>query len=132
RAAASTEADIAAINEGQKRKARDKSGVLETRVLLPSYEYQKDRGTTADEAKSVHSLEYSLARSYYGMTEWAGLYGFLLEKVTGQPYEEMRIIQDAGRMTRANRRFWDLGIGELGYERCEVERRFLLKLNRYQ
>ena len=132
RAAVSTEADITAINEGQKRKARDKSGVLETRVLLPSYEYQKDRGTTADEAKSVHSLEYSLARSYYGMTEWAGLYGFLLEKATGQPYEEMRIIQDAGRMTSANRWFWDLGLGGLGSEMSEMGRRFIPKPRRYQ
>ena len=133
KAATQTESDIAAINEGIKKKAKDKTSALETRTLLPFYDYKKGtRYLSADEVKSTHSLEYTLAKSYYGLTEWAGLYGFLLEIVTGQPYEEMKIYQDSGRMTSANRWFWDLGLGGLGSEMSEMGRRFIPKPRRYQ
>src|SRR5690606_20510027 len=45
---------------------------------------------------------------------------------------EMRIIQDAGRMTSANRWFWDLSLGGLGSEVSEMGRRFIPKPRRYQ
>lgn len=89
-------------------------------------------GGLSEEAVSPANIKFVAAKTYYGATEWSGLYGFMAEKVTGQPYEEMKTYQDPGRMTSSAQKFWDLNLGGLGGEWSEIGRRFIPKPKRYQ
>lgn len=90
-----------------------------------------DEQQVIGEAERTYGIKYTAARVYYGLTEMGGIYGFIAESITGQPYEEIRVIQDASRMTAYDRSFWDLELGGLGGEFNEIGRRFIPRPRRY-
>jgi intein/homing endonuclease/endonuclease YncB( thermonuclease family) len=81
---------------------------------------------------SYEDPRYVFGKTYYGLTEMGGIYGFALTAIAGEPYAQAPVIQHANRMTSAERSFWDLELGGLGGDISEIGRRFIPHRQRQQ
>ena len=124
--------EIASLNEVEFIKASSKYSSLRERIFLPDRRGGQEAPPTLEGAVQTNSLQYIGAKTYYGLTEMAGIYGFLSQSITGQPIDEMKVLQDSSRMTSYSRAFWDLALGGFGGESSEIGRRFLPRERRYQ
>jgi tetratricopeptide (TPR) repeat protein len=121
---------VNSINRSQIGRSLGKNAIG-SKVYLPVRNHENVQGNLID-ATNPYSISYAGAKTYYGLTEMAGMKGFLLEGITGQPVEDMKIIQSSERMTSYNRAFWDLELGGIGGEGNEIGRRFIPRQRRFQ
>jgi endonuclease YncB( thermonuclease family) len=122
---------VTRLNVGETVAGGNQSALINTNILLPAHPDREDYHPDMEGALMPDDISYAAARSYYGATEMAGLWGFMAQSVTGQPVENMRIIQDSGRMASYSRAFWDLNLGGLGGESSEIGRRFVPRQRRF-
>jgi hypothetical protein len=80
-----------------------------------------------DKAMDPNSLAYRLGETAYSLTEIGGMYGFILNTVTGlEDWAAPRTqLQSSSRMYGLQRTFWDQNLGGMGGELSEIYRRFL-------
>jgi len=126
-------AAVASINEGEFARAYSgKPKSLRERIFVPSRWDTSQQPPSLEGAIQTNSLQYVGAKTYYGLTEMGGIYGFMAQGLTGQPIDSMKVLQDSSRMTSYSRAFWDQNLGGFGGEFSEIGRRFLPRDRRYQ
>ncbi len=123
---------VAELNAIEKARAQDKAELLNTSFFAPARSGYQTEPYDVEPIESPTGLKYTLAKTYYSATELGGIYGFMAERVFGQPIEKMRTIETSERMLSQSRAFWDLELGGFGGEWSEIGRRFIPRMRRYK
>jgi hypothetical protein len=74
---------------------------------------------------SMSDIGFQLAESYYSSTEILGMYGFMMNTVTGEFNPTKPILADSRNITGYRRAFWDMNLGGMGGDVSEIGRRFI-------
>jgi hypothetical protein len=85
-------------------------------------------GLGPQEAISPYSIKGRTGEQIYRMTEWGGIYGFMLNaakaRLTGdQDFFTQPQLESANRISSAERAYWQMNLGDPGY--TELLRRFI-------
>lgn len=127
--------EIAKLNEGIKRAAKEKKYNIKDTTLPPHRNtdlFSKENPIEDKDIMETTDAKYVFGKTYYGITEMTGIYGYAATVLFGEPYAEEEVLQSSSRMTSAERQFWDLELGGIGGDVSEIGRRFIPHRQRSQ
>ena len=81
--------------------------------------------TNKDLSGSQNDVKYNAGQLYQDANNFFGLYGFMGSTVTGDPLDDMKVLENGSYAYSGSRMFWDNSVGGLGGDTNEIARRFL-------